>query len=483
MDIGIRKLLGIAGDEKRIYKFVDGDVQKEEYQYCQLLDQLVFGDKGYVDTLGQTWEMIHDPRFTKIENAFIVGRKALFGGDASVGKQYMSADGMFVSTIADLEEYSEVLGEGRYFWLVVSHPEERCPVRLWHERIYPDMLASKGAAAPAAGPDLKCACEPGGLLLYTGEHAAAMERVGDPRRLKDASDDFLWALIKRECPNYFTRKGEPNGAAKRLFGLFKADLVGLIADYTPTPLADAYVELDSGDVVHGNEYTADPEEQAPVVFLEVDVLEKALTYRATMRATAAKILRQLGIQSQLKALTGGDRLTDQERDTLLRMVYQGDDWPDNKAALTARLIAYISGVTMAKPYEERLKEQLAASSASALEDCADLQSGKLEPINAFTEPSVEVELDPHAAVMEQILKNPLKMELFMIYAAAEERANKPENDEKDRLNMAKLFSVLTPVFNNPDLEVDEEQFWCYLEQAKQLGYYRRRSATTLEGTL
>ena len=56
MDRSIQTLLGIADDAKRIYRFVEGDVQKEEYEYCQLLDQLVFGDKGYVETLGQTWE-------------------------------------------------------------------------------------------------------------------------------------------------------------------------------------------------------------------------------------------------------------------------------------------------------------------------------------------------------------------------------------------------------------------------------------------
>jgi len=124
MDISIQKLLGIADDAKRMYRFAEGEVEREEFEYCQLIDQLVFGGKGYVETLGQTWEMIHDPRFLKIEGAFIVNRKAVFGGDAKLGKQYMSSDGMFVSTIADLEEYSEVLGEGRYFWLVLSHPGE-----------------------------------------------------------------------------------------------------------------------------------------------------------------------------------------------------------------------------------------------------------------------------------------------------------------------------------------------------------------------
>ncbi len=498
MDRTIQSLLGIADDAKRIYRFQEGEVQREEYQYCQLLDQLVFGDKGYVETLGQTWEMIHDPRFMKIESTFIVNRKAVFGGDARTGKQYMSSEGMFVSTIADLEEYSEVLGEGRYFWLVLTHPEERCPVRLWYERIYPGVIAGKGATVPAAGEDLKCIC--------CVAVKAGVVKVSNPRDLKDAPDDLLWALVKQECPNYFTRTGVPNGMAKRLFDLFRADLLGLIADYCPTPLVDSYIELDTGDVVAthdtepgGPQFALEVLEQKTKtgpskydevidqpaqVFLEVDILEKALTYRATMRATAAKVLRSLGIQSQLKTLAGGDtRMTDFERDTLLRMVYEptvlaaGDEdeefevleWPENKAAMVVKLLSYISGVTR-KPYEERLKAQLAVSSQNALEDCHDLQTGKLEPINSYTEPKVEVKLDPHAAVMEAILRNPLKQELFIIWADAEERSN-ISTDEEDKLSMSKLYSILTPVFTNPELHVGDEEFAEYMHQASELGYF------------
>ena len=31
---------------------------------------------------------------------------------------------------------------------------------------------------------------------------------------------FYWALIKTECPNYFTKEDKPNGMAIRLFDLF-----------------------------------------------------------------------------------------------------------------------------------------------------------------------------------------------------------------------------------------------------------------------
>ena len=465
MDRSIQSLLGITDDAKRIYRFVEGDVQKEEYEYCQLLDALVFGDKGYVETLGQTWAMIHDPRFSRIESEFIVNRKAVFGGDARTGKQYMSADGMFVSTIADLEEYSEVLGEGRYFWLVLTHPEERCPVRLWYERIYPDMLVDKGETAPAASDDLKCICD----VEAGGPREGMALYYHNPRSLKDAGDDYLWALIGRECPNYFDKAGKPNGMAKRLFGLFRADLLGLIADYSPTPLVDAFIEIETGDVVHENEYTKNPQELVPRVFLEVDILEKALTYRATMRATAAKVLRSIGFQSNLKKLAGGDpRLTDFERDTLLRMVYQSD-WPEDKPALVARLIGYLSSVTK-EPYEERLEEQLGDASFDALDRCKMLRHGEIQPINSYTEPRVDVQLDQHAAVMEAILRNPLKQELFVLWVDAERLGEEGKTDIQ-RLGMRKLYSVLTPVFTDPVFEVDDEKFWGYMQAAKELGYY------------
>ena len=102
--------------------------------------------------------MIHDPRFTKIENAFIVNRRAVFGGDAMTGKQYISSDGQFTSTIADLEQYSETLGEGRYFYYVISHPERACPLRNWYLRIFPEMMQKEGIAIPEASTDLICTC-------------------------------------------------------------------------------------------------------------------------------------------------------------------------------------------------------------------------------------------------------------------------------------------------------------------------------------
>jgi hypothetical protein len=254
---------------------------------------------------------------------------------------------------------------------------------------------------------------------------------------------------------------------------------------------DAYVELKTGDVLEENEYTKDPTEQVPRVFLEVDILEKALTYRACMRATAAKVLRQLGFQKYLKEL-GDPRLTDVEKDMLLRKVYESD-WPDCRTSLVAELLGFLSYAT-SKPFEQREKEQLSMASREALDVCRKLKTGKAPLINQYTEPTVEVQTDQHAAVMEAILKNPLKQELFVMWAEAERRSGAlgaegvapefykaPGEADADRLNMAKLFSMLTPIFTDPNFDLDDEQYWRYLEEAKKLGYYTKKRFSSVEG--
>jgi hypothetical protein len=57
--------------------------------------------------------MACDPRFTKIEAAFIVDHKAKLGGDAREGIQRQLKDGTFTGGFAGIEQYTEVLEEGR----------------------------------------------------------------------------------------------------------------------------------------------------------------------------------------------------------------------------------------------------------------------------------------------------------------------------------------------------------------------------------
>ena len=220
------------------------------------------------------------------------------------------------------------------------------------------MVEKDGLQIPAAAADLRCECE----------------QVSFPRQVKDWPDDKLWDLIREECPNYFGKKGEPNGVATRLFDLFKADLLGLIADYAITPISDVYIELDTGDVL-GQQSYIEQNGITPHVFLEVDILERALTQRAVLRATAAKILRQMGYQRVIKEELGGDiRLTDFERDTLLRMVYEpkevagikyepGTNWFGFLHIVRDQVTAFLKGIKDGGlSFEEREKEQLTDAS-------------------------------------------------------------------------------------------------------------------------
>ena len=468
MDITLKRLLGLEDEGKRTYRFVSGEVTQEEFEYCQLLDALVFGEGGYVETLGPTWALIHDPRFVKIENAFIVNRRAVFGGDAMVGKQYISSDGTFTSTIADLEQYAETLGEGRYFYTLISHPDKLCPLRNWYLRIFPDMVHKEGLEIPTAHTDLQCECS---LVAQ------------DAREVKNWPDEDLWKLIKEECPNYFNQVGTPNGVAIRLFDLFRADLLGLIADYAITPISDVYIELDTGDVLGKTAYE-ETGAAPPHVFLEVDILERALTQRAVLRATAAKILRQLGFQTILRDMFNNEiKLTDIERDELLRVVYSpkrigdvvydpGTSWYGYLNIVKGEIIEFLLNIKESgKPVEVREREQLSRASEVAHEKFLRLEAGEDQIINQFTEPEVDVQMDSHAEMMQTILKNPLKQELFMWWAEAERRSNDDNKDNTDRLNMHRLYSILTPVFTDPDFAINEYTYADYAAEAENLGLF------------
>jgi hypothetical protein len=355
---------------------------------------------------------------------------------------------MFLSSTGNLEETSEILGEGRHFYNVLAHPNVACPTRRWLERIHTPTTYKAG--------ELTCDCTP---LL-------------DPRTLKDQSDDYLWDLIKTESPNYFTQAGAPNKLAARLFDLFRADLIGLIADYSITPLIDEWTFLESGDLANdtGEEFS---------VFAEVDLLEKALTYRATMRATAAKILRHIGFHNTLKNLDGSYCfLTNKEKDVLLRMVYQSN-WPDDKPMLISNLTMYIAQVNK-KPFEQRQKEQLARATEKCQETVNGLLAGTILPINQETEPVVEAEQDEFAKSLNSILSSPLKSELFIMYTDAELRSEEGKTDE-DKLNMKVLVSMLTPLFLGSDYELTEERYWELKDEARKLGFWSNTSMTHVEG--
>ena len=120
-----------------------------------------------------------------------------------------------------------------------------------------------------------------------------------PHNFKFWPDDELWKLLFAEYTNYFRRNGTPIPLAVTLFNIFKADLLGLIVDYAEIANVQETVLLEDtaelyDPAIHG--------EDADRVSMEVENLERALTYRAELRVTAYQILNQLGIASQPEEL-------------------------------------------------------------------------------------------------------------------------------------------------------------------------------------
>jgi hypothetical protein len=373
-------------DVKRIYKMQEGEVEKEEFLFCRDIDKIVFGDKGYVETLGPTWQLVHDPRFLKLEACFIHDRMAMFGGDARLGRQYVDGENFLSTTIADLEQYAEIIGEGRHLRKTVVDA---------------------------------------GL---------------NPQNFYKQSDSMIWAIIKQECPNYFTLESKPNKMANTLYQMIKCDLIGLIDDYAQEPLVDQFVEVDSLNVVNNPNDPGLDRDKNPIVYLEVDLIEKALTMRAMLRATAYRVFVSLGFQ---KYLTENESLTDLECDNLLRMLYQSN-WPDEKPKIISDLMQYIH-LCNSKPYDERLQEQLALAKVNSQEVATKLRSGEMQRINQYTEPVTDVE-DHATRELKAIINDPLKHELFQAWVAAEKRGD-----------MA-AFEAVRPIMEDPDYVITESEF-------------------------
>jgi hypothetical protein len=501
IDNALQRALGILGDEKRIFRFEEGDVSREEFEHSRLIDQVVFGPRGLVESLGPTWSLVHDPRFAALEAKFIVRRRGRLGGDADLGKQYISSNGQFSSSIVDLEQYSEILGEGRNFYCFLQHPEPKCPERQWLERTWKQCMFQPG-------PGIICLCN-------------AADKW-DPRIWKDQSDEVIWALIKREWPNYFRMKGQNSTAeallnditkddfnqryklvnkeGARLYDLSKADLAGLIADYAETAQADDWTTIDADDATAQNEDNT----EVYKVSLEVDFLEKALTYRASLRATAAKILQQIGFSkclNEIEKAKGEVRLTDMESDKLLQMVYQSD-YPNDKVQLVSNLLQYVTQCFQT-PFEERLAAQLATATQNAQAVMKGLKTGTVKPVNQITDavPEDERTIEKRYAdyteqmkewgenpssyeewlagyrlelIQAQLFKNPLKKDLFLIWQEAERNAYRDLGAGSREIICKISFEVaeiLAPVFATPEVKIGEEEYAQIMNKIATTGYF------------
>jgi len=460
-------------DRVRIYQIAEErEVMRDEFEYCQVMYQVVFGDKGFAETLGPTWRMIHDPRFIEIENMMVQERKAIFGGDARVGKQYFNDDGAMNSTVSDLEKYAEILGEGRNFHNVLAHPDSTCQKRMWLERIYTGHTNIKPYS------EFGCTCK--------------IDNQTSPSEFYKTPEETIWALVKQECPNRaVTQGGNYTAYGKLMFNLIRADLIGLIADYAETPLIDSYVYLRDHGVVTATETVSfiDPHGQdAPRVLQEIDILEQALTHRATLRVTAYKILKKMGFEQKLRALTGTDffELTDLERDEMLRIVYDSNypepdfelkkgetiqvpagwrpfhirlkEW---ESALELKLLDFVRENCMGLDPALRESAQLAIEQQESQKTIAGLLNGSIQPINAYTEPTAEIPTDQgetevmkYAAMMEAIMSNEFKQELYLLLVDAEKAGD------------TAILDILAPVFMSPSYELDEQGFYQILERIR-----------------
>jgi hypothetical protein len=416
MNKSIIDLLGLADDGKRIYHFEAGEIDREEFQYSVVMFNYLFDDQmGVIATLGPTWNLVHDPRFTAIENAFIRKRQARLGGDSTLGRQKIGPFGALTGSVQDLDQYATILGEGRHFRQVI----------LKNFKDYENGVIINGAFLDEDGDPIH------------------------PDTLSQDSDEVLWNVIKQECPNYFTRAGQPNLEATRLFNLFRLGLVELVGDYAEVPLVDEIVFLDSGEVVE-DENTINLEEQ-PIIALEVDLLEKALTVRASLRVMAAQILERMGFASKINET---ERLTDFEIDHLLRIVYTSD-WPENRLAMVKQIIEFITSVNTTS-YGKRLEQQTYLLKVASKDIVAKIKSGDIKRINRYTDPADDQHTDPDAAAYRSIQENPYKRDLLDAYIRAE------------RTGQTAIVDIIRPVFESPAFILDEETFKTIVRQIKAI---------------
>lgn len=400
----IRNLLGLR-DGKRVYMIDQNHVSQEEYEYCQVLNRVVWGDKGMVETLGPTWNMILDPRFETIENKFVIDRAAVFGGDARLGKQYVDGNSIMSHSMAELETYAEILGEGRHFRKII------------------------------------------------------MQDGLDPQKFHTQAPEVLWKYIHQECPNYFDNlKGEPNKVALRLFDLFKADLVGLVDDYAELPFLNEWVKVETGEVASEADHVNTHEE--PLVFAEIDMLERALTMRSSLRVTAVKILDKSGL---MKLLEKKYELTDFEIDHILKIIYTLDY--DKLYEAPAQVMNYVNAISVV-PYATRVAKEKATFSAVSQDVIQKLKSGEIKPVSLNEQEEIDRELTHEEKQIVAIKENPHRLELFMLLVEAEMH--------KDAATVA----LLTPMLDDTDALVTEETVASVKAQS-----LKNRTASAIKSTI
>jgi len=521
MSTRLRNLFDLSDTGKRVYFLESTEVAQEDYEYGCILSQIMFGPTGLTNTLGPTWAMVMDPRFAAIENLFIIDKPAKFGGDARQGLQRQGGDGTFDGGFSGLQQYAQILGDGRFLHKVVrsivvdAAIQELYPAKkLWtrvktewpglemvKDGYHPDVIAELRRAVDAASflshantPDADIVASAGpedfaaAGVLNPEEKAAVKELAAQssdsPANLKDWSDDSIWGILREYYPNYFNRQGRPNQEARTLKAIIAADLVGLIDDFAEVPNIDEVVLLhDNGTLYEPGIHGLD----ADRVSAEVEMLERALDYRAEMRVLAARILAALGADR----MADGVELTDRERDELAQLVFAypwpedgkpeqefRQQWSDEKPKLVTKVLSFLFAIKNNQtPVEVRFRAQLEEAGIAARAQVAALKDGSLLPITRYTDGVVETPLSDEDAMLDRTLRNPLAAYVFLHWMAlkdsleSETTAYRVEHESGESPAMTRLGAaaeILRPVIHAPEFNLTEDEVVALMVRVQEL---------------
>jgi hypothetical protein len=466
MDNRIRNLMGLE-DGKREYRHIDGEVDRQTFEFHALHAEVLFSEKGYIATLGPTWNMIHDPRFAAIERLSVKERKGQFGMIRQ-GIQQQDEAGQFHSTAEQARFLAELLGEGRY------------GVRYLRSQLYQ-------WAFPKAFPGRSFGTPPSktyevGLWQFSQLTPEEQQQVlvqaeeckkgFTPQTAKDWVDSAKWDFIREIAPNCFHKNDKPNDHAQFLFDTISLDLLGLVDDYCEVANLQEWVVVDS-DFQLATEEEMDAGEN--VVFAEVEMLERALTIRANLRVAAAQVLSNLGIDKQLGP--DGVELTDYEKDLLLQMIYKSK-WPEEKPQLISDVLGFLFCIAAHTDLETRLAVELGSLKQASQAHVAGLRDGSIEPINRVTDGVAEDTNTPEQLLLDAIARDPIKQDLFVrLITVEKELAELTDRalafmadcdalyQVQERIKKLQIMqSLLAPCFESIDQVITEEAAGKLVEQ-------------------
>lgn len=333
----------------RQIKLTQSEYDQNQHELCSGIAGMLWGDKGLVESLGQTWLMVMDPRFTACEKAWY--KKQRITGSATRGENSFTEYGVVTVTdqgdlesprMMSLEQYAEIIGEGRHFVKVIRDKWTNDP-------------------NPEAAD-----------VLVRHYHGVA--------------DTEMLGLIRQECPNYFTREGKPNELARTMLEMLKADWLGLILDYCEVGNIDQWVFVETGDVAHDTE-RADPDH--PIAHAEIEYLDRSLTYRSILRANAIKVLSKLGgekMASEFAKVT----LTEFEKDEIMKEVF-AQKYDELYKAQPA--VLHILQTAQQQTFEHRERVQLGMFRQFAQEGIKRIKSGEQKPLDLLDGADYESEAE------------------------------------------------------------------------------------------